>query len=239
MQIFRSYITQDMTFYDQPSHTTGSLVSHLSTKPTSLQELLGFNIGIILIAVVNIVSSSILSIAVGWKLGLVVLAGAMIPITFCGYLRIRLETQLEKSTGDRFAESAALAGEAISAIRTVASLAIEPVILDRYKGILRGIARRSIRGLVWTTAWLALTQSLSLLSMALSFWYVSSFPFAVEFTWSNTRYRYGGRLLSTGEYSSTKLYIVVIGAILSGEAAASFFMFTTSTDPYPLWNFQR
>ncbi|CEL08547.1 hypothetical protein ASPCAL11696 [Aspergillus calidoustus] len=209
MQMFRSYITQDMTFYDQPSHTTGSLVSHLSTKPTSLQELLGFNIGIIIIAFVNILSSSILSIAVGWKLGLVVLAGAMIPITFCGYLRIRLETQLEKSNGDRFAESAALAGEAISAIRTVASLAIEPVILGRYTSILRGIERRSIRGLVWTTAWLALTQSLSLLSMALSFWY-------------------GGRLLSTGEYSSTRLYIVVMGAILSGEAAASFFMFTTS-----------
>ncbi|KAL3441309.1 ATP-binding cassette multidrug transport protein [Aspergillus insuetus] len=209
MQMLRSYITQDMTFYDQPSHTTGSLVSHLSTKPTSLQELLGFNIGIIIIAVVNILSSSILSIAVGWKLGLVVLAGAMIPITFCGYLRIRLETQLEQSNGDRFAESAALAGEAISAIRTVASLAIEPVILARYTGILRGIERRSIRGLVWTTAWLALTQSLSLLSMALSFWY-------------------GGRLLSTGEYSTTRLYIVVMGAILSGEAAASFFMFTTS-----------
>ncbi|KAL3485640.1 ATP-binding cassette multidrug transport protein [Aspergillus germanicus] len=209
MQMFRSYITQDMTFYDQPSHTTGSLVSHLSTKPTSLQELLGFNIGIIIIAVVNILSSSILSIAVGWKLGLVVLAGAMIPITFCGYLRIRLEMQLEQSNGDRFAESAALAGEAISAIRTVASLAIEPVILERYTGILRGIERRSIRGLVWTTAWLALTQSLSLLSMALSFWY-------------------GGRLLSTGEYSSTRLYIVVMGTILSGEAAASFFMFTTS-----------
>jgi ATP-binding cassette subfamily B (MDR/TAP) protein 1 len=225
--MFRSYITQDMTFYDQPSHTTGSLVSHLSTKPTSLQELLGFNIGIILMAFVNIFSSSILSIAVGWKLGLVVLAGAMIPITFCGYLRIRLEMQLEQSNGDRFAESAALAGEAISAIRTVASLAIEPVILERYTGILSGIARRSIRGLVWTTASLALTQSLSLLSMALSFWYGCSL-IVVHFTRSNVRYRYGGRLLSTGEYSSTRLYIVVMGTILSGEAAASFFMFTTS-----------
>ncbi|KAL2818011.1 ATP-binding cassette multidrug transport protein [Aspergillus granulosus] len=209
MEMFRSYITQDMTFYDQPAHTTGSLVSHLSNKPTSLQELLGFNIGIIIIAFVNIISSSILSIAVGWKLGLVVLAGAMIPITFCGYLRIRLEFKLEEDTGNLFAESAALAGEAISAIRTVASLAIEPVILERYTGILAGIERRSVKGLVWTTAWLALTQSLSLLSMALSFWY-------------------GGRLLSTGEYSSTQLYIVVIGTVLSGEAAASFFMFTTS-----------
>ncbi|KAL2826352.1 ATP-binding cassette multidrug transport protein [Aspergillus pseudoustus] len=209
MEMFKGYITQDMTFYDQPAHTTGSLVSHLSNKPTALQELLGFNIGIIIIALVNIISSSILSIAVGWKLGLVVLAGAMIPITFCGYLRIRLEFKLEDSTSSLFADSAALAGEAISAIRTVASLAIEPVILERYTGILAGIERRSIKGLVWTTAWLALTQSLSLLSMALSFWY-------------------GGQLLSAGEYSSTQLYIVVMGAILSGEAAASFFMFTTS-----------
>ncbi|KAL3461207.1 ATP-binding cassette multidrug transport protein [Aspergillus heterothallicus] len=209
MEMFQNYITQDMTFYDQPTHTTGSLVSHLSNKPTSLQELLGFNIGVIIVALVNIISSSTLSIAVGWKLGLVVLAGAMIPITFCGYLRIRLEFKLEESNSDLFAESAALAGEAISAIRTVASLAIEPVVLERYTGILAGIERRSIQGLVWTTAWLALTQSFSLLSMALSFWY-------------------GGRLLSTGEYSSTRLYIVVMGTILSGEAAASFFMFTTS-----------
>ncbi|KAL6232421.1 hypothetical protein BDW75DRAFT_19907 [Aspergillus navahoensis] len=209
LQMFKCYINQDMTFYDQPAHTTGSLVSHLSTKPNSLQELLGFNIGIIIVAFVNIISSSVLSIAVGWKLGLVVLAGAMIPITSCGYLRIRLEFKLEESTGDRFAESAALAGEAISAIRTVASLAIEPLILERYTGILAGIERRTVQGLVWTTAWLALTQSLSLLSMALSFWY-------------------GGRLLSTGEYSSTRLYIVLMGTVLSGEAAASFFMFSTS-----------
>ncbi|KAL4795058.1 ATP-binding cassette multidrug transport protein [Aspergillus venezuelensis] len=209
MQMFKSYIKQAMSFYDQPYHTTGSLVSHLSNEPASLQELLGFNIGIIIIALVNIISSSILSIIVGWKLGLVVLAGAMIPITTCGYLRIRLEFKLEESTNERFSNSGALAGEAISAIRTVASLAIEPLILERYTSILAGIERNSIAGLFWTTACLALTQSLSLLSMALAFWY-------------------GGQLLSTGEYSSTRLYIVVMGTILSGEAAASFFMFTTS-----------
>ncbi|KAE8344925.1 hypothetical protein BDV24DRAFT_171412 [Aspergillus arachidicola] len=209
LEMFRDYIRQDMTFYDQPQHRTGSLVSDLATKPNSLQELLGFNVGIIIVALVNITASSILSIAVGWKLGLAVLAGAMIPMVFCGYLRIRLEFRLDDATSHRFSESAALAGEAMSAIRTVASLAIERVILDKYTTKLAGIERRSIKSLTWTMFWLALTQSLSLLSMALSFWY-------------------GGRLLSTGEYSSTRLYIVVIGAILSGEAAASFFMFSTS-----------
>ncbi|KAJ1716273.1 ABC multidrug transporter [Aspergillus flavus] len=209
LEMFRDYIRQDMTFYDQPQHTTGSLVSDLATKPNSLQELLSFNVGIIIVALVNITASSILSVAVGWKLGLAVLAGAMIPMVFCGYLRIRLEFRLDDATSHRFSESAALAGEAMSAIRTVASLAIERVILEKYTTKLAGIERKSIKSLTWTMFWLALTQSLSLLSEALSFWY-------------------GGRLLSTGEYSSTRLYIVVIGAILSGEAAASFFMFSTS-----------
>ncbi|KAJ5690007.1 hypothetical protein N7462_004399 [Penicillium macrosclerotiorum] len=209
LEMFENYLRQDMTFFDQPEHTTGSLVSKLSTMPTSLQELLGINVGVIVIAMVNICSSSILSIAIGWKLGLVVLTAVMIPIISCGYLRIRLEFKLDDQTTTRFSESAALAGEAVAAIRTVASLAVERMILQKYTAKLSGIARRSIKSLIWTMFWLALTQSLSLLSMALAFWY-------------------GGRLLSNGEYSSFQLYLVVIGAILSGEAAASFFLFTTS-----------
>ncbi|GAB1210219.1 hypothetical protein APSETT445_009010 [Aspergillus pseudonomiae] len=171
LEMFRSYIRQDMTFYDQPQHTTGSLVSELAAKPTSLQELLGFNVAVIVIALVNIIASSVLSISVGWKLGLAVLAGAMVPMVFCGYLRIRLEFRLDDATSNRFSESAALAGEAVSAIRTVASLAIEQVILEKYSDKLAGIERKSIKSSIWTMFWLALTQSLSLLSMALSFWY--------------------------------------------------------------------
>lgn len=170
LEMFNNYLRQDMTFYDQPEHTTGALASRLSTEPTHLQELLSFNIGIILIAIVNVVSSSVLSIAVGWKFGLVVLAAAMIPMILCGYLRIRLEFLLDAYTHSRFAESAALASEAVSAIRTVASLAIERTVLNRYIQKLDGIERRSIKSLVWTMFWLSLTQSLSMLSMALSFW---------------------------------------------------------------------
>lgn len=159
-----------MTFYDQPEHTTGALSSRLSTEPTYLQELMGINVGMLLIAIVNVVSSSALSIAVGWKLGLVVLAGAMIPIVTCGYLRIRLEFLLDDRVQDRFADSAALASEAISAIRTVASLAMEETILNKYSEKLEGIEKKSVKFLIWTMFWLSLTQGLSLLSEALSIW---------------------------------------------------------------------
>jgi ATP-binding cassette subfamily B (MDR/TAP) protein 1 len=168
--MFNDVLRQDMSFFDKLENTTGALVSRLSTQPTHLQELLGFNVAIILIGIVNVVSSSILALAVGWKLGLVVVFGALPPLVFCGYLRIRLEFKLDDAIGQRFADSAALAAEAVSSIRTVASLALERTILNKYQQSLKGIEQRSIKSLVWTMFWFSLTQSINFLAMALGFW---------------------------------------------------------------------
>jgi ABC-type multidrug transport system fused ATPase/permease subunit len=40
--------------------------------------------------------------------------------------------------------------------------------------------------------------------------------------------RYGGRLISYGEYTTSQFFTVFIGVIFSGEAAAAFFSYTTS-----------
>ncbi|ENI01981.1 hypothetical protein COCC4DRAFT_202734 [Bipolaris maydis ATCC 48331] len=208
-EIFDLVLKQDMAFFDDQSNASGALVSKLSGYPDHLRDLMGFNLMLIFINVVNVVSSSILAISVGWKLGLVVVFGALPPIVLSGYLRIRLEFKLEELTGKRFAGSAALAAEAVSAIRTVSSLALERHILARYEDCLRHIEKHSIKALVWTMFWYALSQSISFLAMALGFWY-------------------GGRLISTGEYTTTQFFTVFIGVIFSGEAAAGFFSYTTS-----------
>lgn len=175
-EIFDLILKQDMAFFDDEAHASGALASNLSSYPTNMCELLGFNLMLICINVVNIISSSILALVIGWKLGLAVVFGALVPIVFCGYLRIRLEFQLEEATGKRFASSAALASEAVSAIRTVSSLALERHILDRYQARLQGVAARSMKALIWTMFWYSLTQSISFLAMALGFWYVLDFP---------------------------------------------------------------
>ncbi|KAF2127626.1 multidrug resistance protein-like protein 1 [Dothidotthia symphoricarpi CBS 119687] len=208
-EIFELILKQDMTFFDDEANASGALASNLSSYPANLLELLGFNIMLIFINVFNILSSSILAIVVGWKLGLVVVFGALPAIVFAGYLRIRLEFKLAEDTGKRFASSTALASEAVSAIRTVSSLALERYILDRYRNRLQGVAQSSIKALVWTMFWYSLSQSISFLAMALGFWY-------------------GGRLISYGEYTTTQFFTVFIGVIFSGEAAAQFFSYTTS-----------
>ncbi|EGC42005.1 multidrug resistance protein [Histoplasma capsulatum var. duboisii H88] len=148
LEIFETILRQDMEFFDKPENAVGSLTSNLTTKPTQLQELLGFNMPLMIIVIVNLASSCILALIVGWKLGLVTIFGGLPPLLICGYLRIRLEMKFESLTGDRFAKSAALASEAVSSIRTVASLALENYILTKYHGSMNGIVKRSIRNVL-------------------------------------------------------------------------------------------
>ncbi|EFQ93765.1 hypothetical protein CFE70_003811 [Pyrenophora teres f. teres 0-1] len=209
LEIFDLLLKQDMAFFDDQNNASGALASNISAYPDNLRELMGFNLSLIFVNIVNVVSSSILAIAVGWKLGLVIVFGALPFVIFAGYLRIRLEFKLEELTGKRFASSTGLASEAVSAIRTVSSLALERHILAKYENRLRGVARDGIKALFWTMFWYALSQSVSFLAMALGFWY-------------------GGRLISTGEYTTRQFFIVFIGVIFSGEAAAAFFSYTTS-----------
>ncbi|KAK3695875.1 P-loop containing nucleoside triphosphate hydrolase protein [Podospora appendiculata] len=209
LEIFNSVLRQNMEFFDKVGNTTGALVSHLSQDPQSLQELLSFNIAIIMVIVINLVSSCVLAIVTGWKLGLVLTFGALPPLVFSGYLKIRLELKLDNDTSSRFADSTNIASEAVMAIRTVSSLALEQTIIDNYEVSLRSIATKSVHSLGWTMFWYSLSQSISFLAMALGFWY-------------------GGQLVSFGEYSSGQFYTVFIAIIFSGEAAAAFFTYTTS-----------
>jgi len=209
LEIFNNTIRQEMAFFDEPGNTTGALVSRLSTEPVYLQDLISFNVGLLLINVVNVVSSCILAIVYGWKLGITLVLAALPPLIFSGYLRIRLEYKFDDDTSGRFADSSGVASEAVLAIRTVVSLALERDIVEKYKDKLRSVDGKAVRSLGWKMFWYALSQSISFLAEALGFWY-------------------GGQLVSTGEYTSTQFYVVFIATIFSGEAAALFFQYTTS-----------
>ncbi|RYP09620.1 hypothetical protein DL764_001162 [Monosporascus ibericus] len=208
-ELFRNTMKQDIAFFDLEHNATGAICARLLTHASNLNELLGINSGLILINVVTVVAVSVLGIAYGWKLGLVCVFAALPPLLLSGYLRIRLEYKLEEDTSVRFASSAAIAAEAISAIRTVASLTLENKMLEIYRERLDVVAEQSVKALTFTMLWYALTQSINFLAMALGFWY-------------------GGKLISTGEYTNEQFFVVFIAVVLGGENAAAFFQYSTS-----------
>lgn len=150
----------------------GALTSRMASDPTQLQQLLGINMAIVLIALFNITGSIALSLYFGWKLALLSICTSMPIILFSGFLRLRYEIQFEKLNHAVFADSSKFATEAIGAFRTVSSLTLESEICRRYETLLRNHTTDAFQKAKWSTFVFALSDSSALVCMAFILWYV-------------------------------------------------------------------
>lgn len=171
-QLLDRFLMQDLQFFDRPENTVGALVSRLDAYPQSLLELMGMNLGLILISVVNVVACSVLSLAFSWKLGLVVVFAGLPPLMGSGWLKIRMEAKMEASAKKQYDASASVASEAVTAIRTVSSLTMEGSVLENYTRELQIALKKTSRSVLLMMPWFSMTQSIEYFVLALGFWYV-------------------------------------------------------------------
>lgn len=168
--ILEGFLRQDLRFFDRPENTVGALISRLDSYPQAILELMGFTVAIILMSAINVVASSVLAIAVSWKLGLV---GVFVGLPFTmlgGYARVKLETKMDEETSRRLSASASVASETVMAIRTVSSLAIESTVLKKYDDELEVAISQASGPMFHMMAWFSLTQSVEYFVLALGFW---------------------------------------------------------------------
>ncbi|KAK4221284.1 Leptomycin B resistance protein pmd1 [Podospora fimiseda] len=208
-QMFNDILRQDIQFFDRPENTTGALASKVDSEPQGIFELMGINIGLVLISLINITACSILAIAHSWKLGLVVVFGGLPPLVLSGWLKIRLDQALDRNVSKRYTNSASIASESITAIRTVSSLAMEEKVLERYTAELDHAVAGSVKPLSVIMICFGFTQAIEYWFMALGFWY-------------------GCKLVSNDETSMYNFFVAFMGVFFSGQAAAQFFQFSTS-----------
>lgn len=131
---------------------------------------MGYNVALVAIAFVQLVASGVVAIAHNWNLGLVVVLAGLPPMVTAGWLKVRSDMKLDRHNSKRYSASASIASEAVAAIRTVASLAIEKSVLDKYTAELDSAVHGSKAQLFRTMFWFALTQGIEYWFMALGFW---------------------------------------------------------------------
>ncbi|KAK0390106.1 hypothetical protein NLU13_3679 [Sarocladium strictum] len=207
--IFDSLLRQDLRFHDRMENTVGSVSSRLSSYPLAIMELMGFTIALIVMACVNLVASSILSIAVSRKLGLVGVFAGMPPVILAGWIRILVETKMDDDIDKRFSQSASIATETVMAIRTVSSLAIEQTVLRNYAAELDAAVRGSRSPLCQMMIWFSLSQSVEYFVLALGFWW-------------------GSTLLTQGEITFYQFMVSFMGMYFSSQAAGQLFSWVGS-----------
>jgi ATP-binding cassette, subfamily B (MDR/TAP), member 1 len=169
-EIMQSFLRQDLQFFDRPENTVGALIGRLDSYPHAILELMGFNITIILMSVVSVFASSILSIVVSWKVGLVGTFAGLPPILLGGWSRLRIETKMDEKLGQSLSTSASVASETVTAIRTVSSLALEEAVLRKYVDELDRSIDQTKGPMFHMMVYYSLTQSVEYFVLALGFW---------------------------------------------------------------------
>ncbi|KAI1085644.1 multidrug resistance protein [Whalleya microplaca] len=202
---FRTMLRQDVAFFDKDENTAGALTSFLSTETTHVAGLSGVTLGTLLMVSTTLVSAMVVALAFGWKLALVCIATVPVLLV-CGFLRFHMLAHFQRRSKRAYEQSASFASEAISAIRTVASLTREADVLAQYKHSLALQQRASLISVLRSSTLYAASQSLLFLAFALGFWY-------------------GGTLIAAFEYDLFQFFVCFMSVIFGAQSAGTVFSF--------------
>lgn len=202
---FRSIISQDVAFFDETEHKTGSLVAILASSSEDVVSLGGPVMGGTLCFISTILGGIILSIAVGWKLALVCTATTPV-IVACGWVRLQVLSIFDSKTRQNGQDAATYASELVQNVSTVASFGLEELVLERYDHFLERQSENSLRSILVASSLYAASQSVVYLCAALAFWY-------------------GGTLVGHHEYSLFTFFICFSALISGSQIAGSIFTF--------------
>ena len=169
-EYFRNLLRNPVTFFDSEGNASGSLMGRLSTDPKLIYDLLGLNGVFPLISIFNMTGCIAIAFSFGWKLTVVIFFSAMPVILVASWVRIKYELRFEAWNAQVFAHSSQFATEAIGAFRTVTSLTMEDSIINKYSELLRDQIRKSTRTAMYASLIFALSDSIELCAMALTFW---------------------------------------------------------------------
>lgn len=205
-QYFETVLHKPIPFYDDEDNSSGTLTARIANDPTQLQQMLGINMAMVYIAILSLIGCVIIGFCFGWKLTLLTVFVSLPIIMTAGYFRIRYEIQFESMNQAVFAESSKFAAESIGAFRTVTSMTMEDMICRRYETLLQSHLQKAFNKSRFTTLLFAVSDSIALACMALTFWY-------------------GGQLLGSREYNATQFFVVYIAVVNGAESAGSLLSF--------------
>ncbi|KJZ80046.1 hypothetical protein HIM_00760 [Hirsutella minnesotensis 3608] len=199
----RSLLRHDVQWHESEGRTPGTLMAYISGDATAMSGLTGIVLGVMVSVLVTLFAGIILAHVVAWKIALVLTA--CIPLIFAsGFLRLRLLANFAERHAKAFADSASLAIESITHIRTVSAFSLQDEVTGTFTRALRGPYEATLRSIVFGNIWLAAAFSIGSLVKALAFWY-------------------GGRLIAQGEITQTAFFITLISVLFAAQLSGQLF----------------
>lgn len=192
---FRSLFEQDLQWHQSKGRTPALLLSYITRDGNALAGLSGSVIGTLFSITVNLIAAIILTHIIAWKIALVCLA--LVPLLLgAGLMELRVLGRFEDRHENAYTKSVDIGVEAITSIKTIASLSLEQDTLTTYRRSLKGPRKETLNVTMQASLWQAMTYFLGNLVNALAYWW-------------------GAKQIIAGTYTQTQFLIVVFSLLVS------------------------
>ncbi|KAI2787189.1 ABC transporter 1 [Penicillium oxalicum] len=192
---FRSLFEQDLQWHQSKKRTPAMLLSYITRDGNALAGLSGSVIGSLFSISVNLVAAIVLTHIIAWKIALVCLS--LVPLLLgAGLMELHILGKFEERHENAYTKSVDIGTEAISSIKTIASLSLEEETLKTYQRSLKEPRQETLRVTLLASFWQAMTYFLGNCVNALAYWW-------------------GSKQIIAGTYTQTQFLIVVFSLLVS------------------------
>ncbi|KAJ4721874.1 ABC transporter B family protein [Melia azedarach] len=146
---FEKVIHMEISWFDEPDHSSGVIGARLSTDASSVRSIVGDALGLIVQNTATLTAGLIIAFIANWQLSLIVLA--LLPLVgLNGYLIIKVMKGFGGDSKKVYEEASQVANDAVGSIRTVASFCAEDKVMELYQkkceGPMKAVFRRGMIG---------------------------------------------------------------------------------------------
>lgn len=192
---FRSLMEQDLQWHQSKGRSPAMLLSYITRDGDALAGLSGSVIGTLFSITINLIVAIILTHIIAWRIALVCLA--LVPLLLgAGLMELRVLGKFEERHENAYTKSVDIGVEAITSIKTIASLSLEEETLKTYRRSLKGPRKETLKVTVQASLWQAMCYFLGNLVNGLAYWW-------------------GAKQIIAGNYTQTQFLIVVFSLLVS------------------------
>ncbi|KAB5580411.1 ABC multidrug transporter SitT [Coniochaeta sp. 2T2.1] len=192
---FRSLFEQDLHWHQSEGRTPALLLSYITRDGNALAGLSGSVIGTLFSISVNLVAAVVMTHIIAWRIALVCLS--LVPLLLgAGVVQLRVLSKFEDRHENAYTKSVDIGTEAVTCIKTVASLSLEEETLAVYRRSLKAPRKETFAVTIQASLCQAISYFLGNCVNALAYWW-------------------GAKQIIAGHYSQTQFLIVVFSLLVS------------------------
>ncbi|XP_034200752.1 ABC transporter B family member 11-like [Prunus dulcis] len=141
---YEKVVYMEVSWFDDPEHSSGAIGARLSTDAASLRGMVGDALGLLVENSATAIAGLCIAFVANWQLALIILV--LLPLLgLNGYVQVKFLKGFSADAKKMYEDASQVANDAVGSIRTIASFCAEEKVIELYQKKCEGPIKTGIR----------------------------------------------------------------------------------------------